>query len=132
MIVMGDAACCFNPVYGQGMTAAALAARALDSLLKNHTGPFSSGFGREFQDRLAKNLSLPWIMATSEDFRWENAEGVRPGVPARLAQRYFDRVIRLACTDPDASRAFGQVVHLIDPPASLLHPRILLPALLKG
>jgi 2-polyprenyl-6-methoxyphenol hydroxylase-like FAD-dependent oxidoreductase len=131
LVVMGDAACCFNPVYGQGMTAAALAARSLDRLLDAERGSITSSFGRTFQGQLAKSLGLPWLMATREDFRWDNTEGVRPGDAARLVQWYFDRVIKLARRDPHASRAFNKVVHLLQPPASLFHPRILLPALAK-
>ena len=37
-VVMGDAACAFNPIYGQGMTAAAIGAEALDGLLQQRHG----------------------------------------------------------------------------------------------
>src|SRR6476661_963892 len=34
LVVLGDAACALNPIYGQGMTAAALAALTLDRCLR--------------------------------------------------------------------------------------------------
>src|SRR5439155_959510 len=34
LVVVGDAACAFNPVYGQGMTAAAMGALLLDECLR--------------------------------------------------------------------------------------------------
>jgi 2-polyprenyl-6-methoxyphenol hydroxylase-like FAD-dependent oxidoreductase len=128
-VVMGDAACCFNPVYGQGMTAAALGAALLDEQLAGAGGRFPPRFGMTFQRRLARRLQTPWLMATGEDFRWENTEGPRPGPAARLVQGYFDRVIRLALHNQTASRAFIQVAHLLQPPTSLFRPDVLLPAL---
>ena len=130
-VVVGDAACCFNPVYGQGMTAAALGASLLDEQLRAETGNFTPEFGLAFQSRLAKQLETPWLMATGEDFRWENTEGDRPGRAARFIQRYIDRVIKLSRRDPRASRAFIEVAHLLQPPASLFRPGILVPALLQ-
>jgi hypothetical protein len=60
-IVMGDAACAFNPVYGQGMTVAALEAVALDECLKRTS---TGQLGRSFQRRLARIVALPWALAT--------------------------------------------------------------------
>ena len=131
-LVMGDAACCFNPIYGQGMTTAALGAALLDEFIQSEEGDFTTRFGQIFQGKLAKLLETPWLMATNEDFRWENTEGVRPGPAARFLQKYFDRVIKLACRDARAGRAYIEVAHLLQPPASLFRPRILIPALMPG
>lgn len=125
--VLGDAACGFNPVYGQGMTAAALGADLLGR--EAAAGRFDAAFGLRFQRRLAQALHTPWLMATGEDFRWESTEGPRPGRASRFVQRYLDKVIRLACRDPEAGRAFIKVVNLLEPPASLFRPSIALPAL---
>ena len=129
LVVMGDATCCFNPVYGQGMTAAALGAVYLDQLLAGRRGAMSSGFGMRFQRGLAKRLAVPWLMATNEDFRWPDTEGERPGGVIRYFQAYIDAVIRLACRDGQASRTFLGVAHLLENPARLFRPGILLRAL---
>ncbi|MDQ3753761.1 MAG: 2-polyprenyl-6-methoxyphenol hydroxylase-like oxidoreductase, partial [Acidobacteriota bacterium] len=69
-LTIGDAACAFNPVYGQGMSIAALGALALDETLRKHRrrpdGSFN-GLARSFQKRLAKVNSAPWLLATGED-----------------------------------------------------------------
>jgi len=131
LIVIGDAVCCFNPAYGQGMTSAAFGATILDEQLRTIKDVTSFNFGRVFQARLAKFLETPWLVATGEDFRWENTEGDRPGRTTRMVQHYMDRVVRLAIHDRHAQHSFFEVVHLLKPPTSLFHPRILIPALMQ-
>ena len=69
--MLGDAACTFNPVYGQGMTTAAIETVLLDTLLARYrkTGDFT-GLAPEFQRRLARSNSTPWMLATGEDLRY--------------------------------------------------------------
>jgi hypothetical protein len=129
LLVIGDAVCCFNPVYGQGMTAAAIGASLLDEQLNEWKYGFSPNFGITFQRNLARPLQTLWLLATGEDFRWENTTGDRPGSAMRIMQGYIDRVIRLATMDAQVQRSFIEVIHLLEPPTSLFHPRILLPVL---
>ena len=68
LVVLGDTVCAFNPVYGQGMTTAALAAADLGNRLRKRRGSLD-GVAREFQRRLARINSTPWMLATSEDLR---------------------------------------------------------------
>ena len=63
LIVLGDAVSIFNPYYGQGITSAALGANARDDMLRNNNT--KNEFARKFQKRLAKIVSLPWILGTS-------------------------------------------------------------------
>jgi hypothetical protein len=126
-VVLGDAACAFNPVYGQGMTVAALGVQALDDVLaRSGTGTASlpRGFALRFQRRLARILRDPWLMATSEDFRTPSTEGGKPSRLARFTHRYFDRVLALAVADPDTNRLFSEVLNLLKPPLALFHPGV--------
>ena len=59
LMVMGDAVCAFNPVYGQGMTAAALSALALDRCLRREGFDGHSELCRRFQRDLAHELEPP-------------------------------------------------------------------------
>src|SRR5215207_5783483 len=108
-LVTGDAACAFNPVYGQGMTAAALGALALDESLgeqrRRHPGGKLRGLARRFQKRLAKANAAPWLLATGEDFRYREVEGGAPDAATRLTHRYMDGVVRLATRDVTVRRA---------------------------
>lgn len=138
LIALGDAVCCFNPIYGQGMTAAAMGAMTLDKTLReflptSHDSAtqlvLNHRLTQTFQARLATTLKTPWLMATGEDFRWKETEGDRPGWVSQQLQRYFDRVLQLARVDAMAHRLFIQVAHLVKPPTALFSPRMIWKAL---
>ena len=130
IVALGDAVCCFNPVYGQGMTAAALGAITLQQCLRKANQTTQQvHWERQFQSQLSKTLNTPWLMATGEDFRWPSTEGERPGWVARQLQRYFDRILHLSLTNSEAHRAFIEVAHLVKPPTIFFTPTILWQAL---
>jgi 2-polyprenyl-6-methoxyphenol hydroxylase-like FAD-dependent oxidoreductase len=140
-VVLGDAACTFNPVYGQGMTVACQEALLLDRCLRARPGhrerPWRrpgdlEGPERVFQRRLARGTAVPWLMATSEDFRFPGTRGDRPGLPTRFLHRYLDGVLRRADRSPLAFLRYLQTVHLTRPPAVLFEPRVAVPVLLGG
>ncbi len=134
LMVMGDAACAFNPVYGQGMTMAALAALTLHDCLDRQRAQSPGtldGLAKRFQCELATLNKAPWLLATSEDFRSPVLDGARPGTSMRLLHRYLDRLLAHATRDAAVRRAFLRVVHLLAPPRSLFHPTILAKVLLR-
>ncbi len=126
-IVMGDAACTFNPVYGQGMTVCALSALALQDCLRSgaNRGSFLDGrWSAKFQRRLAKVLAIPWLLATSEDSRYA-ADEHRPAWTSRLIHRYVDLAMLQVPRNPKLVVAFAQVLNLEKSPVRLLHPAFL-------
>ncbi|HWS85365.1 MAG TPA: hypothetical protein VN282_00100 [Pyrinomonadaceae bacterium] len=135
-LVTGDAACAFNPVYGQGMTAAAVGALALDETLREqrrrYAGGELTGLARRFQRRLAKANAAPWLLATGEDFRYRGVEGGSPNVATRLMHRYMDSVVRLATRDEAVRRVFLENMHMLKTPPSLFHPRVSLRVLAQA
>ena len=128
-VALGDAVCAFNPVYGQGMTASALGALALDRCLRaqrrRQPGGALRGLGRRFQRELAQCNATPWLLATGEDYRWPTTTGGRRGILTTAAHRYVDRVLGLASREPAVGRPFFEVLHLLRPPVRLFSPRIL-------
>jgi 2-polyprenyl-6-methoxyphenol hydroxylase-like FAD-dependent oxidoreductase len=124
-VVLGDAACAFNPVYGQGMTASALSAMALADCLRR--APHREGLAGlpwRFQRELARVLAAPWLLATGEDFRWPSTAGDRPGAATRLMHRYIDRLFPLAATSPAVKRALQEVMHMVAGPGALFRPGV--------
>jgi 2-polyprenyl-6-methoxyphenol hydroxylase-like FAD-dependent oxidoreductase len=121
LLVMGDAMCSFNPVYGQGITVAALQALLLRRVLANRTGRVT----RRFFRGAAKLVDRPWAISVGSDLRFPSVEGRRT-LKVRLVNAYISRLHAAATADPVLGAAFIRVVNLIDAPASLLAPRIVL------
>ncbi|MEO6504305.1 MAG: tryptophan 7-halogenase [Jatrophihabitantaceae bacterium] len=126
-LALGDSICSFNPIYGQGMTCAALEAVELGRLLDSSAGSGGSGsaLGQElalrYYRQAAKIVATPWQFATGGDFSYPETGGERPrGI--RLKNAYAKRVQLASMVDPTVRRAFTSVQHLISDPAVLLKP----------
>ena len=130
-LVLGDALCSFNPVYGQGMTVAALEAEALGDCLRRQLGQDLTGLPGRFFESVTPLIDVPWRMATGEDWRYPEVEGQRPRGTA-LINRYAVQIHRAARTDAVVCRAFFNVANLNQPPASLFHPALMARVLLAN
>jgi hypothetical protein len=121
LLVFGDALCSFNPIYGQGMTVAALQAITLRDQLRPGTTPSTQTVLRA----LARAIDAPWELAIGADLSVPGVKGPRPP-RRRLANHYMRRLQAAASRDPELSQAFVRVTGLIDPPEALLRPAIAL------
>jgi 2-polyprenyl-6-methoxyphenol hydroxylase-like FAD-dependent oxidoreductase len=132
-IVLGDAVCAFNPIYGQGMSTAAIAAETLDACLRDHqrqhpTGNLD-GLARRFQRRLARRHADPWMLSTGADLRYPTTTGAQVRAMNRVLYRYLDRVVAAATQDPAVAETYARVIGMLARPAALFAPRILAAAL---
>jgi 2-polyprenyl-6-methoxyphenol hydroxylase-like FAD-dependent oxidoreductase len=129
LLVLGDAICSFNPTYGQGMTSAALQAKALDGVLQSSSG--LQGIAPRFFKRAAAIVDVPWQLAVGEDFRFPHTTGPKPaGVD--FINHYVAMVHRATLSDAEVGKAFLNVMNLAAAPTSLFHPRILWRVLKAG
>ncbi|NOR03854.1 2-polyprenyl-6-methoxyphenol hydroxylase-like oxidoreductase [Mycolicibacterium fortuitum] len=119
LLVFGDAICSFNPVYGQGMSVAALEALALRDCLTRG----ADDLGRRFLRAAAGCVNTAWQMACGADLALPQIEGPRP-LAVRLSNWYTERVLTAAEADPVVTEAFFRVMNLVDPPSRLVHPSI--------
>lgn len=127
LVVLGDAVCSFNPVYGQGMTVAALQAQVLQQWL-------ASGGGRQpraYYRAAARCVEPAWQIAAGADLALPVVQGPRPR-RVRLLNAYVRRVQAAAVSDPVVARAFQRVTGLLSGPQSLLAPGIALRVLRAG
>ena len=129
LLVVGDAMCAFNPVYGQGITVAACQAELLAAALREP--PTTLAGTRRLQRRLGAVAGLPWSVATSEDLRMPSSEG-QQSRRQRLASLWTRRLAQLVTGGDEAcTRAFTAVYHLMGSPLLLFSPRVVRAAALS-
>jgi flavin-dependent dehydrogenase len=120
-VAVGDSVCAFNPIYGQGMSVAALQAVALDEALGRDPGKLAASF-----QKVAKRAgSGAWLVATGEDFRYRETEGSDIKVYNRIINRYVDRVVAAANVDEYVCAALLDVLALKSPPPALFRAAVL-------
>jgi hypothetical protein len=121
LLVCGDAICSFNPIYGQGMTVAALDAVALQECLAKKTPDLA----RCFFSRVAELVDGPWQIAAGGDLRFPEVDGARsPAV--RFGNWYLGKLHVAARHDAVVALAFQEVANLATSPPSLLRPGVVL------
>ena len=127
LLVFGDAICSFNPIYGQGMTVAAIEALVLRECLRRGDRELS----RRFFRASAKKIRIAWQTATGSDLALPEVEGSVP-LSMRLSNAYLDRVMSAAESDPTVTLQFMRVMGMIDSPARLLLPSFIFRVLRTG
>jgi hypothetical protein len=120
LVALGDAVCGFNPIYGQGMSVAALGARLLGETWDAHAG--AEDVEWRFQRGLARLLRGPWDLAVHEDYRFPGTEGPPRSRTAGLRAWYEDQVLRAAVSDRVVHRTFIEVLHMLRPASDLARP----------
>jgi 2-polyprenyl-6-methoxyphenol hydroxylase-like FAD-dependent oxidoreductase len=126
LLVMGDALCSLNPIYGQGMTMAALEALALqDYLREGKAEPL------QFFRAVAKHVGPTWAMNQSRDRLPSSAEEGR-SVRARLATSIMNSALKAAQNDIVLTERFMRVAHLVDTPTRLQDPALIARVVIGG
>lgn len=125
-IVIGDAVCAFNPIYGQGMTVSAFGAMVLKRCLQEQQNSSGVNFEQYFQQQLAETIATPWLLATSEDLRWPTVRlrGASQNPRLYFLRRYLDLVLYAAIVEPKIAQAYFSLIILATTLRSLISPRI--------
>jgi 2-polyprenyl-6-methoxyphenol hydroxylase-like FAD-dependent oxidoreductase len=120
LVVCGDAICSFNPIYGQGMSVAALDAVALRDCLRRGV----TDLPRRYFRAAAKAIGAAWQTGANSDLAFPEVEGRRtPSM--RVTNRLVDLVLTACESDAVVAAQFFKVAWLLDPPIRLLHPAFL-------
>jgi 2-polyprenyl-6-methoxyphenol hydroxylase-like FAD-dependent oxidoreductase len=124
-LVLGDAVCTFNPIYGQGMSSAALQAAELDKVFtEQQEQGHSQGIWQRYFKRVAKVVDSIWQSAVGADFNYPTTEGKKaPGTD--LINAYMTRLMKVSNDDPVVCLALLKAMNLLVPSTSLFHPRIM-------
>jgi 2-polyprenyl-6-methoxyphenol hydroxylase-like FAD-dependent oxidoreductase len=121
-VTLGDAACSFNPIYGQGMTSAALQADALGDAVRD-VGVRSEDLPATFHRRAAKIIDAPWAIAVGADFLHPKTVGPKARGTDQV-NRYVMRVVKGSHTSSQLARSLNLVFSLVEPPSSLARPSV--------
>jgi 2-polyprenyl-6-methoxyphenol hydroxylase-like FAD-dependent oxidoreductase len=125
-LVFGDAISSFNPIYGQGMSVAALEAMELAAALREG----SRDLARRFFQRAAKVVDVPWTISVGNDLRMAETVGPR-NIGINFVNWYMTKLHQAAHSERISAMAFFQVANLLAPPPSVMRPRVVL-SVLKG
>jgi 2-polyprenyl-6-methoxyphenol hydroxylase-like FAD-dependent oxidoreductase len=120
LLVCGDAICSFNPIYGQGMTVAAVDAAALRDCLRRGTDDLAHRYFRA----AAKMIGVAWQTAAMSDLAFPEAEGKRPR-SLRITNKLVDWALTACETDEVVLKRFSNVNGLIAGPESLIRPGLI-------
>ncbi|MGH4000754.1 MAG: FAD-binding monooxygenase, partial [Pseudonocardiaceae bacterium] len=110
-----------NPIYGQGMTVAAMEATTLRDMLRNGSPPEPHKYFR----RIAKVIDAPWEINVGADLSFPDVPGRRT-VKIRIVNAYLPALCAAASTDSSLARAVVRVMSMVDKPEGLLRPDRLL------
>ncbi|MFF6784720.1 FAD-dependent oxidoreductase [Streptomyces sp. NPDC012510] len=122
-LATGDALCTFNPIYGQGMTVAAMSALALRDVLAD---PRRTPTTRRVQRALLAASRQAWDISAGSDKKMPGVVGNAgaAGPADRLADWYLRRVQERSPGDPVVGRAFRSVLTLKEPLGALFAPAV--------
>ena len=109
-LVFGDAICSTNPIYGQGMTVAALEAVALQECLAEANGDLS----RRFFAAAAEHIGPMWASNQFNDLYMDNASSDHSASKEMLDFR--EAVLCAAESSPALTEKLFRSMNLVDPP----------------
>lgn len=130
LLLVGDSVCSLNPLYGQGMTVSIQCVMELEASLAERArrGGDLGGLPKEYQSKVAKILVPPWMLSTTMDLVYPEAEGDRP-FGAGAVQWVFGNFLDLASVSQPACQLLYELIHMRRGPEALLKPQNLLPLL---
>lgn len=128
LLVTGDAITCFNPVYAQGMSVAAMSAMTMRQHLHSGAAPEPTDY---FRDLAHDVIDPPWEMTNTVDLTFPGVKGNRT-FQVRMAQKYLKRVQVAATRDGKVTAAYMRAAGLVDRPEALMRPGMVLRVLAKS
>jgi 2-polyprenyl-6-methoxyphenol hydroxylase-like FAD-dependent oxidoreductase len=131
LLPIGDAICRFNPVYGQGMSVAALEACLLQRLLERLAGDSDpiAGLAPTFFAEVQTLIETPWSVAIL-DFVFPDTRGQRPA-DFETTLKFGIALTRLAAEDPAVHKLTAEVQNLLRPRSVYRDPALVQRVLAK-
>ncbi|WP_326563275.1 FAD-dependent oxidoreductase [Micromonospora sp. NBC_01796] len=122
LVAAGDSVASFNPIYGQGMTSAALHASCLSAYLRSD--PALHEPARAYFDRVRVIVDAAWQISTFADLDLPHVDGPYPR-GYRLIRWFTDLLFRASMTDGVINDRLARVTTMLDHPTALARPSTL-------
>ncbi|MET3291571.1 UNVERIFIED_CONTAM: hypothetical protein ABID98_004141 [Brevibacillus sp. OAP136] len=126
LLVLGDAYCTFDPIFGQGMTVAALQTELLELSLRDDRDEHTLQFERTALRRMQEAIAPAWWLNCATDLQWEGVEyaGSEPLKGIAFGKRYMDLFLKHATTEQSWALygLYWAVNSLSVPPRALFAP----------
>ncbi|MEU4421701.1 FAD-dependent monooxygenase [Actinoplanes sp. NPDC024001] len=122
LVSVGDAVASFNPVYGQGMSSAALHASCLAEYLSATSDPAQPA--THFFQLQKVVVDAAWDLSTSGDA--QRLETAKPPASVRVQRALINQVIAASTVDLTIATKFNDVAFMRTHPSTLATPAVLL------
>ncbi|MCZ8520361.1 MULTISPECIES: FAD-dependent oxidoreductase [Paenibacillus] len=133
LLAIGDALCDFDPVYGQGITTAAIGAEVLAAHLGGKPAVSGTGFERGVLGAMQKELEPAWWLTAAADLGWAGVEftGPYPRAGMDFARKFIGcyRAAAVGQGRVEWLESYMQVTGLMRSPRDLLNERMIRVAL---
>ncbi|MFI1400788.1 NAD(P)/FAD-dependent oxidoreductase [Streptomyces sp. NPDC020681] len=123
LVAVGDSVASVNPIYGQGLTLAALQASCLSAHLRAGSSPHEPAWA--YFRRVAAVVDAAWQLSTTADLAQPHVTGPYPR-GYRLIRWAGDKITAASVVDPLVNKAYMDVVHMRAHPRTLTRPSVLL------
>jgi 2-polyprenyl-6-methoxyphenol hydroxylase-like FAD-dependent oxidoreductase len=124
LIPLGDSACRFPPIFGQGMSVAAQECSVLAGLIESRrwrADPLD-GLAEAFLAEIQPLLETPWSHAMAELVHPETRGERPPDLEQKL--KYGRALLQLSAEDPEIDRTLSEVRALLKPFSALREPKL--------
>jgi 2-polyprenyl-6-methoxyphenol hydroxylase-like FAD-dependent oxidoreductase len=123
LVCVGDAVASFNPIYGQGMSSAALHASCLSSYLTN--GADNDAAATDFFQLQEMVVDAAWTVSAGGDAaRLDARDGNEVSDDVRHQRWSRQQVLRASLTDSDIAGIVKDVNYLLRHPSALADPAL--------
>ncbi|MFF4574342.1 NAD(P)/FAD-dependent oxidoreductase [Streptomyces sp. NPDC001410] len=129
-VVLGDAVCALNPLYGHGMAVSAQSALALRDVIRRQglRSLDTPGLSRHIQKAVGRTVRAAWDLAIGADVFYPGATETGPTLRDRLLSAYVERLLHTATGNGRIARRVTDVTALQRGAESLLTPSMLIAA----
>lgn len=98
LLVLGDAFCIYDPIFGQGMTVAAIEVDLLNTLLQERQNNPEPHFEQKVLRRIQEEAITPaWWLNCAADLQWDGVEyeaGTEPLKGIAFGSRYMNLILK--------------------------------------